>query len=141
MLHTEHYTYMLVLHQRCSALIYKTNYMHVSVRGAQWLHTEHVAYLWVLGSAYNRALSFLTTDLTSLISSGRQSGVHVPHMQSSAGQFFASLDPLTETSSILGQLNTNQRNSVQQQFQDTFPGTTLPIIISNNTSIKKLTFN
>lgn len=61
-------------------------------------------------------------DLTSLISSGRQSGVHVPHMQSTAGQFFASLDPLTETSSILGQLNTNQRNSVQQQFQDTFPG-------------------
>ncbi|XP_071996192.1 H2.0-like homeobox protein isoform X1 [Engystomops pustulosus] len=59
-------------------------------------------------------------DLTSLISSGRQSGVHAPHMQSTAGQFF--LDPLTETSSILGQLNTSQRSSVQQQFQDTFPG-------------------
>ncbi|XP_044145634.1 H2.0-like homeobox protein isoform X1 [Bufo gargarizans] len=61
-------------------------------------------------------------DLTSLISSGRQSGVHAPHMQSTAGQFFASLEPLTETTSILGQLNTNQRNSMQQQFQDTFPG-------------------
>ncbi|XP_056419393.1 H2.0-like homeobox protein isoform X2 [Hyla sarda] len=61
-------------------------------------------------------------DLTSLISSGRQSGVHAPHMQSTAGQFFASLEPLTETSSILGQLNANQRGSVQQQFQDTFPG-------------------
>ncbi|KAG9484567.1 H2.0-like homeobox protein isoform X1 [Eleutherodactylus coqui] len=62
-------------------------------------------------------------DLTSLISSGRQSGVHAaPHMQSTAGQFFASLDPLTETPSILGQLNTNQRSSVQQHFQDTFPG-------------------
>ncbi|KAM9316017.1 H2.0-like homeobox protein [Gastrophryne carolinensis] len=62
-------------------------------------------------------------DLTSMISSGRQSGVHsTPHMQSSASQFFASLEPLTDTPSILGQLNSNQRSSVQQQFQDTFPG-------------------
>ncbi|XP_069811147.1 H2.0-like homeobox protein isoform X1 [Dendropsophus ebraccatus] len=63
-------------------------------------------------------------DLTSLLSSGRQSGVHAPHMQPTAGQFFASLEPLTETSSssILGQLNPNPRSSVQQQFQDTFPG-------------------
>ncbi|XP_063775115.1 H2.0-like homeobox protein isoform X1 [Pseudophryne corroboree] len=58
-------------------------------------------------------------DLTSLISSGRQSGVH---FQSAAGHFFASLEPLTDNPSILGQLNTNQRNSVQQHFQDTFPG-------------------
>ncbi|XP_075060382.1 H2.0-like homeobox protein isoform X1 [Mixophyes fleayi] len=58
-------------------------------------------------------------DLTSLISSGRQSGVQI---QSAAGQFFASLEPLTDPPSILGQLNTNQRNSVQQHFQDTFPG-------------------
>ncbi|XP_072265989.1 H2.0-like homeobox protein isoform X1 [Pyxicephalus adspersus] len=62
-------------------------------------------------------------DLTSLISSGRQSGVHsAPHMQTAASQFFASLDPLSETQTILGQLNSNQRSSVQQQFQDTFPG-------------------
>ncbi|KAM4771890.1 H2.0-like homeobox protein [Rhinophrynus dorsalis] len=62
-------------------------------------------------------------DLTSLISAGRQSGVHgPPHMQSAAGQFFASLEPINDASSILGQLNTNQRSSVQQQFQDTFPG-------------------
>ncbi|XP_073412888.1 H2.0-like homeobox protein isoform X1 [Dendrobates tinctorius] len=61
-------------------------------------------------------------DLTSLISSGRQSGVLAPHMQPTAGQFFASLEPLTETSTILGQLNTHPRGSVQQQFQDTFPG-------------------
>ncbi|XP_018427561.1 PREDICTED: H2.0-like homeobox protein isoform X1 [Nanorana parkeri] len=61
-------------------------------------------------------------DLTSLISSGRQSGVHTaPHMQSTASHFFASLDPLTDTPTILGQLNSNQRSSVQQ-FQDTFPG-------------------
>ncbi|XP_068088978.1 H2.0-like homeobox protein isoform X1 [Hyperolius riggenbachi] len=62
-------------------------------------------------------------DLTSLISSDRQSGIHtVPHMQSTASQFFASLEPLTDTPSILGQLNSSQRSSVQQQFQDTFPG-------------------
>ncbi|CAI9607405.1 unnamed protein product [Staurois parvus] len=62
-------------------------------------------------------------DLTSLISSGRQSGVHTaPHMQSTASQFFASLEPLSDTPTILGQLNSNQRSSVQQQFQDTFPG-------------------
>ncbi|XP_077341920.1 H2.0-like homeobox protein isoform X1 [Lithobates pipiens] len=62
-------------------------------------------------------------DLTSLISSGRQSGVHTaPHMQSTASQFFASLEPLSDTSTILGQLNSNQRNSMQQHFQDTFPG-------------------
>ncbi|MEE6473849.1 hypothetical protein FKM82_010192 [Ascaphus truei] len=61
-------------------------------------------------------------DLTSLITTSRQSGVHPPHMQSAAGQFFASLEPINDTSSILGHLNTNQRNSVQHQFQDTFPG-------------------
>ncbi|OPJ72251.1 H2.0-like homeobox protein [Patagioenas fasciata monilis] len=40
----------------------------------------------------------------------------------SAGQFFASLDPINEASAILGPLNTNPRSSVQHQFQDTFPG-------------------
>uniref|UniRef100_A0A8D0GHK5 H2.0-like homeobox protein n=1 Tax=Sphenodon punctatus TaxID=8508 RepID=A0A8D0GHK5_SPHPU len=40
----------------------------------------------------------------------------------SAGQFFASLEPINEASAILGPLNTNSRSSVQHQFQDTFPG-------------------
>ncbi|XP_053794355.1 H2.0-like homeobox protein isoform X1 [Vidua chalybeata] len=61
-------------------------------------------------------------DLTSLLTTSRQTGVHVPTLQPSAGQFFASLDPINEASAILGPLNTNPRSSVQHQFQDTFPG-------------------
>ncbi|XP_030125023.4 H2.0-like homeobox protein isoform X1 [Taeniopygia guttata] len=61
-------------------------------------------------------------DLTSLLTTSRQSGVHLPNLQPSAGQFFASLDPINEASAILGPLNTNPRSSVQHQFQDTFPG-------------------
>ncbi|XP_029449017.1 H2.0-like homeobox protein isoform X1 [Rhinatrema bivittatum] len=61
-------------------------------------------------------------DLTSLITASRQTGVHVPHLQPSAGQFFASLESINEASSILGPLNTLPRSSVQQQLQDTFPG-------------------
>ncbi|CAH2254058.1 -like homeobox isoform X1, partial [Pelobates cultripes] len=61
-------------------------------------------------------------DLTSLISTGRQPGACVQHIQSAAGPFFTSLEHINETSSILGQINSNQRSSVQQQFQDTFPG-------------------
>ncbi|NXN94671.1 HLX protein, partial [Rhinopomastus cyanomelas] len=61
-------------------------------------------------------------DLTSLITTSRQTGVHLPNLQPSAGQFFASLDPINEASAILGPLNTNPRSSVQHQFQDTFPG-------------------
>ncbi|EMP31164.1 H2.0-like homeobox protein [Chelonia mydas] len=60
-------------------------------------------------------------DLTSLLTTSRQTGVHLPTLQPSAGQFFASLDPINEASTILGPLNTNSRNSVQHQFQDTFP--------------------
>ncbi|KAE8600449.1 hypothetical protein XENTR_v10013254 [Xenopus tropicalis] len=60
-------------------------------------------------------------DLTSLISAGQQSGLPGQHMQSTAGHFFAPLEPLGEASSLLGQLNGSQRSSVQQ-FQDTFPG-------------------
>uniref|UniRef100_A0A8D0F014 H2.0-like homeobox protein n=1 Tax=Strix occidentalis caurina TaxID=311401 RepID=A0A8D0F014_STROC len=62
------------------------------------------------------------TDLTSLLTTSRQTGVHLPNLQPSAGQFFASLDPINEASAILGPLNTNPRSSVQHQFQDTFPG-------------------
>ncbi|XP_069656185.1 H2.0-like homeobox protein isoform X2 [Haliaeetus albicilla] len=61
-------------------------------------------------------------DLTSLLTTSRQTGVHLPNLQPAAGQFFASLDPINEASAILGPLNTNPRSSVQHQFQDTFPG-------------------
>ncbi|OCT79438.1 H2.0-like homeobox protein isoform X1 [Xenopus laevis] len=61
-------------------------------------------------------------DLTSIISTGQQSGLLGQHMQSPAGHFFAPLEPLGEASSLLGQLNSSQRSSAQQQFQDTFPG-------------------
>ncbi|KAM8946694.1 H2.0-like homeobox protein [Pelodytes ibericus] len=61
-------------------------------------------------------------DLTSLISTGLHSGAHAQHMQSAAGQLFASLEHINQTSSILGQINTNQRSPAQQHFQDTFPG-------------------
>ncbi|XP_010560465.1 PREDICTED: H2.0-like homeobox protein [Haliaeetus leucocephalus] len=60
--------------------------------------------------------------LTSLLTTSRQTGVHLPNLQPAAGQFFASLDPINEASAILGPLNTNPRSSVQHQFQDTFPG-------------------
>nr|XP_021139848.1 H2.0-like homeobox protein [Columba livia] len=71
----------------------------------------------------NRALLVpVLTDLTSLLTTSRQTGVHLPNLQPSAGQFFASLDPINEASAILGPLNTNPRSSVQHQFQDTFPG-------------------
>nr|XP_028580424.1 H2.0-like homeobox protein isoform X1 [Podarcis muralis] len=61
-------------------------------------------------------------DLTSLLTTSRPSGVHLPALQPPAGQFFASLEPINETSAVLGPLNTSPRNSVQHQFQDTFPG-------------------
>lgn len=61
-------------------------------------------------------------DLTSLLTGGRPTGVHLAGLQPSAGQFFASLDPINEASAILSPLSSNPRNSVQHQFQDTFPG-------------------
>ncbi|NXA44272.1 HLX protein, partial [Eudromia elegans] len=61
-------------------------------------------------------------DLTSLLTAGRPSGVHLPSLQPAASQFFASLEPINEASAILAPLNTNPRSSVQHQFQDTFPG-------------------
>ncbi|XP_054839760.1 H2.0-like homeobox protein isoform X1 [Eublepharis macularius] len=61
-------------------------------------------------------------DLTSLLASSRQPGLPVPGLQPSAGQFFASLEPLNEASAVLGPLNATPRSSVQHQFQDTFPG-------------------
>ncbi|CAK6442211.1 unnamed protein product [Pipistrellus nathusii] len=61
-------------------------------------------------------------DLTSLLTAGRSAGLHLPGLQPSAGQLFASLDPMNEASAILSPLSSNPRNSVQHQFQDTFPG-------------------
>ncbi|KAM3852047.1 H2.0-like homeobox protein isoform 1-T1 [Vipera latastei] len=61
-------------------------------------------------------------DLTSLLTTSRPSGVHIPTLQPPSGQFFTSLEPINETSGVLGPLNTTPRNSVQHQFQDTFPG-------------------
>ncbi|XP_014383529.1 PREDICTED: H2.0-like homeobox protein [Myotis brandtii] len=61
-------------------------------------------------------------DLTSLLTGGRPAGLHLPGLQPSAGQLFASLDPINEASAILSPLSSNPRNSVQHQFQDTFPG-------------------
>ncbi|XP_020373980.1 H2.0-like homeobox protein isoform X2 [Rhincodon typus] len=56
-------------------------------------------------------------DLTSLMGTARQPGVHLS-VQSSASQFFASLDPgLGEPSSVL-----NSRTSSQHHYQDSFPG-------------------
>ncbi|XP_042189227.1 H2.0-like homeobox protein isoform X2 [Callorhinchus milii] len=60
-------------------------------------------------------------DLTSLMGTSRQAGVHIS-VQSSASQFFASLDPgLGESPSILNPL-TGSRSSAQHHYQDTFPG-------------------
>lgn len=61
-------------------------------------------------------------DLTSLLTGGRPTGVHLAGLQPSTGQFFTSLDPINEASAILSPLSSNPRNSVQHQFQDTFPG-------------------
>ena len=75
----------------------------------------------------NTSSFLLSPDLTSLLTGGRPAGVRLPGLQPSAGQFFASLDPINEASAILSPLSSNPRNSVQHQFQDTFPGTeTLP---------------
>ncbi|XP_038666647.1 H2.0-like homeobox protein isoform X1 [Scyliorhinus canicula] len=55
-------------------------------------------------------------DLTSLMGTSRQAGLHLS-VQSSATQFFASLDPgLGEPSSVL-----NSRTSSQHHYQDSFP--------------------
>lgn len=78
--------------------------------------------VWVCPTC-NQLFFSSSPDLTSLLTSGRPAGVHLPGLQPSAGQFFASLDPINEASAILSPLSSNPRNSVQHQFQDTFPGT------------------
>lgn len=60
-------------------------------------------------------------DLTSIVSSNRQSAIHVS-VQAPASQYYASLDPgITDPSSRMGS-GTTARPTGQHQFQDTFPG-------------------
>ncbi|XP_024912867.1 H2.0-like homeobox protein isoform X2 [Cynoglossus semilaevis] len=63
-------------------------------------------------------------DLTSIISSNRQSGIHIP-VQPPASQYFSSIDPgMSDASSMMSSLgsSSSSRQSGQHQFQDTFPG-------------------
>ncbi|XP_063351546.1 H2.0-like homeobox protein isoform X1 [Pelmatolapia mariae] len=62
-------------------------------------------------------------DLASIVSSNRQSGIHVP-VQPSASQFFSSIDHgMSDASSMMSSLgSSSSRQSGQHQFQDTFPG-------------------
>ncbi|XP_028253032.1 H2.0-like homeobox protein isoform X1 [Parambassis ranga] len=61
-------------------------------------------------------------DLTSIVSSNRQSGIHVS-VQPPASQYFSSIDPgISDASSMMSSLGSSSRQSGQHQFQDTFPG-------------------
>ncbi|XP_061842718.1 H2.0-like homeobox protein isoform X1 [Nerophis lumbriciformis] len=61
-------------------------------------------------------------DLTSIVSSNRQSGIHIP-MQAAAGQYFSSMEAgMNDAASIMSSLGSSSRQSGQHQFQDTFPG-------------------
>ncbi|XP_038147798.1 H2.0-like homeobox protein isoform X1 [Cyprinodon tularosa] len=62
-------------------------------------------------------------DLTSIVSSNRQSGLHLP-IQPPASPYFSSIDPgMSDASSMMGSLGSgSSRHSGQHQFQDTFPG-------------------
>ncbi|KAJ3606961.1 hypothetical protein NHX12_026477 [Muraenolepis orangiensis] len=60
-------------------------------------------------------------DLTSIVSSHRQSGIHQGSGQPAAGPYFSPLDPgMTDASSMMSALG--GRQSGPHQFQDTFPG-------------------
>ncbi|XP_036943397.1 H2.0-like homeobox protein isoform X1 [Acanthopagrus latus] len=63
-------------------------------------------------------------DLTSIVSSNRQSGIHLP-VQPPASQYFSSIDPgMSDASSMMSSLGSSSsgRQTGQHQFQDTFPG-------------------
>ncbi|KAM4600687.1 H2.0-like homeobox protein isoform 1-T1 [Polymixia lowei] len=61
-------------------------------------------------------------DLTSIVSSNRQSGIHVP-VQPPTSQYFSSIDPgMSDASAMMSSLGNSTRQSGQHQFQDTFPG-------------------
>lgn len=69
------------------------------------------------------------TDLTSIVSSNRQSGMHIP-VQPSASQYFSSIDSgMSDAASLMSALGGSStggsgsgRQTGQHQFQDTFPG-------------------
>lgn len=61
-------------------------------------------------------------DLTSIVSSNPQSGLHHVAVQPGSGQYFSSIDPgMGDTASMMGTLSSS-RQTGQHQFQDTFPG-------------------
>ncbi|TNM94794.1 hypothetical protein fugu_017553 [Takifugu bimaculatus] len=65
-------------------------------------------------------------DLTSIVSSNRQSGMHIP-VQPSASQYFSSIDSgMSDAASMMSALGSSTggsgRQTGQHQFQDTFPG-------------------
>ncbi|KAF3850039.1 hypothetical protein F7725_019758 [Dissostichus mawsoni] len=62
-------------------------------------------------------------DLTSIVSSNRQSGIQIP-IQPAASQYFSCIDPgMSDASSMMSSLgSSSSRHSGQHQFQDTFPG-------------------
>ncbi|CAL1586734.1 unnamed protein product [Knipowitschia caucasica] len=63
-------------------------------------------------------------DLTSIVSSNRQSGLHHIAVQPTSGQYYSPMDPGMEAASMMGSLGSScsNRQTGQHQFQDTFPG-------------------
>ncbi|KAM9339362.1 H2.0-like homeobox protein isoform 1-T1 [Symphorus nematophorus] len=64
-------------------------------------------------------------DLTSIVSSNRQSGIHHIPVQPPASQYFSSIDAgMSDASSMMSSLgsSSSSRQTGQHQFQDTFPG-------------------
>lgn len=61
-------------------------------------------------------------DLTSIVSSNRQSGLHHVAVQPGSGQYFSPIDPgMGDAASMMGTLGSS-RQAGQHQFQDAFPG-------------------
>lgn len=61
-------------------------------------------------------------DLSSIVSSNRQSGLHHVGVQPGVGQYFSSMEQgLGDAASMMGTLSSS-RQTAQHQFQDTFPG-------------------
>ncbi|XP_068610051.1 H2.0-like homeobox protein [Brachionichthys hirsutus] len=64
-------------------------------------------------------------DLTSIVSSNRQSGIHIPPVQPAASQYFSIEPGMSDAPSMMSSLGSSissSRQSGQHQFQDTFPG-------------------
>ncbi|XP_037607537.1 H2.0-like homeobox protein isoform X1 [Sebastes umbrosus] len=80
-------------------------------------------------------------DLTSIISSNRQSGIHHIPIQPPASQYFSCIDPgMSDASSMMSSLgSSSSRHSGQHQFQDTFPGSH-PHVGGRDVTDRKLLF-